>query len=490
MRRPENHLHTLLERQLKRLNLIDKMPANMEEWNKFLKHISDAYENTDQERYLLERSMEISSKEMMDLNKQLEDAQHIAHLGYWYYDKKDDKLYWSKETSSLFEVSPDESAPTLEKLLQMVNAEDRPRLTAAIHTALTEGIPYDIELRIKTKTGKLRWHHAKGQAHLPGPEDADQSIRYLSGIEMDITDRKLADEQMKKLHHQLLESARQAGMAEIAISVLHNIGNILNSACVSAKIIQESTQENYLMKLKTVAEIIKEHNVVNDTFLLTDEKGKLIADYLINIAKELQTENNKIIIESQHLDAYLQHIKDIVLLQKDMSGISGVVEKIFLPEIIELCINMALTSNKNKLITVIKHINDPIFLELDRAKLIQILVNLIRNAKDSVLLSKNKDKKIILSLKKDLEKNVLQIIVSDTGVGIEKENMTKIFSLGFTTKKEGHGFGLHSSAIAARDLAGDLKVISDGVEKGATFILVLPLETQLKTKGVNKNATV
>jgi two-component system, NtrC family, sensor kinase len=69
----------------------------------------------------------------------------------------------------------------------------------------------------------------------------------------------------------------------------------------------------------------------------------------------------------------------------------------------------------------------------------------------------------------------LRITVKDNGEGIAAENMTRIFTHGFTTKKDGHGFGLHGAAIAAREMEGSLTAASDGPGRGATFTLILPL---------------
>jgi signal transduction histidine kinase len=68
--------------------------------------------------------------------------------------------------------------------------------------------------------------------------------------------------------------------------------------------------------------------------------------------------------------------------------------------------------------------------------------------------------------------------VSDNGVGIASENLTRIFNHGFTTRKDGHGFGLHSGALAAREMGGALWAQSDGPGKGATFTLELPLSAK------------
>jgi signal transduction histidine kinase len=70
----------------------------------------------------------------------------------------------------------------------------------------------------------------------------------------------------------------------------------------------------------------------------------------------------------------------------------------------------------------------------------------------------------------------VRISVSDNGVGIPAENLTRIFSHGFTTKQDGHGFGLHSGALAAKELGGSLSVQSDGPGHGATFTLELPCQ--------------
>jgi signal transduction histidine kinase len=111
----------------------------------------------------------------------------------------------------------------------------------------------------------------------------------------------------------------------------------------------------------------------------------------------------------------------------------------------------------------------------DKHKILQILVNLIRNAKYAVSEADCPDKLLTLRLAPGADNQVC-IQVNDNGVGIPPENLTRIFSHGFTTRRGGHGFGLHSSALAAHDLGGALSVHSDGLGKGATFTLVLPLQ--------------
>jgi two-component system, LuxR family, sensor kinase FixL len=70
----------------------------------------------------------------------------------------------------------------------------------------------------------------------------------------------------------------------------------------------------------------------------------------------------------------------------------------------------------------------------------------------------------------------LRITVADNGVGVAPESFSRLFTQGFTTKKEGHGFGLHSSALAAEEMGGTLTCVSEGPGRGAAFTLELPLD--------------
>ncbi len=475
-------LHYFLNKQLNRLKLTsESLPTNLDAWKKLLQAISRFYLDTDQERYLLEQSMEISSNELQELNKKLENAQHIAQMGYWMYDKHTNQLAWSKETFNLLGLNPADGAPRLEKLMKMIHREDRQKVDFFINRAFNEGKDYEVELRIYDTNGKMHWHYAKGHPHIP--ENPNETTRYLSGIAMDVTDRKAIEEEMHKLQRQLIDTARQAGMAEVATSVLHNIGNILNSACVSLSIINETIQTPYVNKLNSISQIIKKNVADNNNFLLNDEKGKLIPDYLSKLSSKMSENNTSFINEVKNLNTHLNHIKDIVVMQRSLSGKSGSPEKIFLPEIIDHAIKMSCSSVEEKGIKIIKKYKKSFFMIVDKTKLLQILVNILRNAKESLIISSNTNKVITISVEK-AKKDELKIIVNDTGVGISDDMMKKIFSFGYTTKKSGHGYGLHSSAITAKELDGELSASSHGLEQGATFTLTIPFKNE-KIKGVS-----
>jgi signal transduction histidine kinase len=110
----------------------------------------------------------------------------------------------------------------------------------------------------------------------------------------------------------------------------------------------------------------------------------------------------------------------------------------------------------------------------EKHKVLQILVNLIRNAKHACHDSAMLDKQILLRVANGNGR--IKVSVTDNGIGIPRENLTRIFSHGFTTRKEGHGFGLHSGALAAKEMGGNLIAFSEGLGSGATFTLELPVQ--------------
>jgi signal transduction histidine kinase len=113
---------------------------------------------------------------------------------------------------------------------------------------------------------------------------------------------------------------------------------------------------------------------------------------------------------------------------------------------------------------------------IDRHKTLQILVNLISNAKHAVEATESQKGRIVLLAHLESDDKMIRMEVVDDGIGIPQENMVKIFHHGFTTKKNGHGFGLHGCALAAKQMGGTLTAASEGVGRGAMFSLLVPSE--------------
>lgn len=315
----------------------------------------------------------------------------------------------------------------------------------------------------------------------------------LGVIEFFMHDRKLLDEKLinmiddiskqfgisierEQAQKRITALSRRAGMSEVATSVLHNIGNILNSVNVSIEVVQNSLNESSFKNLTQITEMIKDHYDNLNQYLFEDPKGKLLLKYLIPLVEQLKKEHLLNLNEIQSLKDSIKHIEDIVGTQKIISGISGVTEKVFLSNVIDSAIEMCSASIEKTDIKIEKEVIVNIFVITDISKLLQILVNLIQNAKYALASSDYiiPNKKITIKIHNHKD-NKIDITISDNGIGIEQKNLINIFSLGFTTKITGHGFGLHSSAIAANELGGSLRAISEGKGKGATFILTIPI---------------
>lgn len=303
--------------------------------------------------------------------------------------------------------------------------------------------------------------------------DEKGNLRGYRGADKDITERKRAEAELHATQQKLIEAAHGAGMAEVAADVLHNVGNVLTSINVSTTVITERVTKSELGNLQKIAAIVNEHLDGIGEFLTTDTRGRYIPAYLTEVGKCLQAEQADIIDKLHVLADNIQHIKDIISMQQAYAKVSGVSVRVSPSQLVEdaIQINSAgLQRHGTRLVRKFEQLPD---IEIDKQRVLQILVNLIGNAKYALSNSNKKDKRLTIHLYRHNE-NGFRIEVIDNGVGISRENLTKIFSHGFTTKQHGHGFGLHSSALAARELGGSLTVQSDGVDRGATFTLELP----------------
>lgn len=474
-----NNLHPHLARLLARTNMQaeDIVSDKRAQWQEFLERISRSYYDHEQDQYLLERSMEISSREMMELNEKLEYAQRIAHLGYWSYNEKDDNLVWSKEMYELAGMEPSQGTPTIPELMEHIHPDYRERLADAFKQAFA-GKTIELELQYRnTKENKYYWHYVKCHPDIDTKNsESANAVKSVSGIVMDITQRKIYEKEAEKIQNKLLSVSRQAGMAEVATTILHNIGNIMNSANVSLNIIKDSFSQPYFEKLCKIAEMIQLHMSDLGVFLTQNPKGKLIPNYLFELVSILKKESVKNLAEINNMDEHLSHIKDIVSMQKIIGGTSSFPEKIFIPELIDTALKMSVNPTKYK-VKISKEYNKLPFITTDKSKLLQILVNLLQNAQDAVLKNSHEETKTVRIVATNGQ-DTIQIKVIDNGIGITKENIDRVFSFGFTTKEYGHGFGLHSSALSAKDLGGSLKAQSEGPNCGAAFILTLPTGTK------------
>ena len=288
----------------------------------------------------------------------------------------------------------------------------------------------------------------------------------------DITERKRAESELDRVHKELVDISRQAGMAEVATSVLHNVGNVLNSVNVSATLVADRVKKSKSGNLGRVVDLLETHSHDLAGFVSSDAKGQQLPNYLRQLHIRLLQEQEDILVEIASLCQNVEHIKEIVSMQQNYAKVSGVSEVLKPTDLVEDALRMNAAALARHDVSVVRDYQDSAPIAIEKQKVLQILINLIRNAKYACDESGRADKQLKMHVSHETGK--FQIAVIDNGIGIPPENLTRIFAHGFTTRANGHGFGLHRSALAAREMGGFLRVHSDGVGKGATFTLDLP----------------
>jgi signal transduction histidine kinase len=292
----------------------------------------------------------------------------------------------------------------------------------------------------------------------------------------EIAERQRAEMATEQLNKQLLDVSRQAGMAEVATSVLHNVGNVLNSVNVSAGVVLGRLHKSRLGNLAAGIVLLREHHEACGDFFTHHPKGKQLPAFFDAIVGDLIKERTALMQEVQELQQNIDHIKQIVSSQQANARISGVLEVLAADPLVEDALNLAAAGLARHHVKVVRDFQPVPPILTDRHKVLQILINLITNAKHA-LDHRTEDRQLTLRVVPRGTDGV-SIEVTDNGAGISPENLNRIFRHGFTTKKNGHGFGLHSGANAAKELGGHLVANSEGTGCGATFVLELPLSCQ------------
>jgi signal transduction histidine kinase len=268
-------------------------------------------------------------------------------------------------------------------------------------------------------------------------------------------------------------------MAEIATNVLHNVGNVLNSVNISAGLIVESMKKSQASGLARVVALMQEHAHDLGEFITLDSRGKHLPDHLARLSEHLIANHDLVVSELDSLRKNVEHIKEIVAMQQSYAKVGGVKEMTNIVSLVEDSMRMNGGALSRHRVEVIREFENVPPMSLEKHKILQILVNLVRNAKYACDDSGRLDKRMTVRVANGAGR--VRISVIDNGIGIPPENLTRIFNYGFTTRKDGHGFGLHSGALAAREMGGSLTVKSDGLHQGAAFTLEFPYPSQEKS---------
>ena len=296
----------------------------------------------------------------------------------------------------------------------------------------------------------------------------------------DVTERKQAEARLEKAHKELMSASRIAGMAEVATSVLHNVGNVLNSVNVSAAMLRKTLGKPHVKNLGLAIGLLRDNTTNLVSFLTQDPRGQRLPAFLGKLSDTLAQEQETQLRELENLGKDIEHIKEIVSLQQNYATAGGITETLGTGELVEEALRMSETSLDKHGIRLVREFQPAPAIVGDRHKVLQILVNLIRNAQEALSASNQPEKTILLSISPVVGNGHVSIKVCDNGVGITDDNLKRIFQHGFTTKKNGHGFGLHSCANAAKEMGGRLRVDNRHDGMGTAFTLELPVAGSLE----------
>ena len=362
------------------------------------------------------------------------------------------------------------------KLYRQATHPDDRHLQDGLHERLVAGETdhYAVEKRYVHPDDRVCWGALAVRSFRDSVSGELQEITTI----VDITGRKQAEAEREKMNRQLLDVSRQAGMAEVATGVLHNVGNVLNSVNVSTTLLTEQVRRSKIDGLAKLGELLRAHESDLATFFAADSRGRQVPGFVDTLFAHLTQERADMLDELESLHKNIEHLKEIVAMQQNYAKVAGVTEAVAVSELVEDALRMNASALARHDVTVVRDYQAQPVITVEKHKVLQILVNVMRNAKYACGDSGRSDKQMIIHV--SAAGGRVKIAVSDNGVGIPAENLTRIFSHGFTTRKQGHGFGLHNGALAAREIGGSLTAQSEGPGRGATFVLELPEQPEAR----------
>lgn len=286
----------------------------------------------------------------------------------------------------------------------------------------------------------------------------------FDGIARDVSAREAAAAELAAANGRMVELSRRAGMAEVASSVLHNVGNVLNTVNTSTAMLAEKLRDSRAANVARAVDLLDASPM---------ERAKVMT-YLKGAAAELVGERGALQGEVETLARSVEHIKEIVAVQQGYARAPGGTEETLSASAV---LAEALRMLGDSPVEIVRDLADDPTVTVEKHKVVQILINLLRNARQACQEKSDQGgdgPRVTVRVERAVPGR-LRFTVRDNGVGIAPETLARVFEHGFTTRKDGHGFGLHGAALMARELGGALEAASEGPGRGATFILDLPL---------------
>jgi PAS domain S-box-containing protein len=331
----------------------------------------------------------------------------------------------------------------------------------------------EIEYRIQTSEGN--WVYIKALV-APLKNAADDIIGF-GAIARNYTKQLKADREIEKMHKKNIDMAHAAGMAEMASDTLHNVGNVLNSIKISA----ESISETFRTGTYDFKNLIQATNLLNqkfnctDDFIANDPNNKKLLEYLVLFSDGLQQEKLQTLENIDRLLKGVRVVENIVAAQQTYASLESMMDSHNLKDIVEDSITLKNDLLERYSIKIEKDFKSVNKVHVQKSKLVHILLNLIHNAADAMVSEPPEQRK--LSFVIEQSEGAVFLEVKDSGQGIPTDKHQKIFTHGYTTKDDGHGFGLHSSAKYMAEMNGKIWVENNVDQSGVTFILQFLLKS-------------
>jgi len=407
-------------------------------------------------------------------------------------------------------------------------------LTSQISTSIENAILFEEQKRQSAEIAKT---NADLRLEVGERTRAEAELaRYRDHLEELVAERTQA---LQAAQSRLIAMSRAAGMAEVATGVLHNVGNILNSVKVSVELLHQGLDTLRLPQLQRVVDLLNAHEDTLSEFLASDPRGQKLVPFMALVTADLHRVRDDMLVETQCLRDRVAHMEVVVSKQQDYASSAAVLEACTTAELVRQALALLAPSRGREGLALHVDCEDKSVVRVERHRVLEILVNLLSNAVQSIEASRpsgsdgasrpsgsdgasrpsgsdgasrpsgsdgasrpsgsdgasrpsgsdgasrpsGSDGASEASARGELKLTSwlsgdgrFFIRVTDNGVGIRAEHAAKIFTSGFTTKPDGHGFGLHNSCNAAQAMGGALQCTSEGPGRGATFTLELPVE--------------
>ncbi len=281
--------------------------------------------------------------------------------------------------------------------------------------------------------------------------------------------------ELEQATNNLLKHNYEGGMAEMSVGVLHNIGNALTPSKIAISMLLQRLDKSPLRKhMKTILQPLDD--AIPSCDIPEEEKKKLLKIIQI-LPGSLEEEYEQNILDVEKIRDKQEHIASIIALHMRYSHLKVDYCEVSVTRIIEDAISMQHESISKRGIEINTKINEIPYIKIQESKLLQILVNLLKNAYESIDLNPLSRKQInVQACINTSEDDQIMIKISDTGAGFISGSEQAFFDFGYTSKTGGSGFGLHFCAHFLKSIGGGITAYSEGEGRGAEFIIYLPIK--------------